>query len=206
MAKLPEPPAGGLKLPAETVTLAARTPLARIYFVGGRHPAAWNGFRYFGPTASRFDHHDPPPAVSKTKAILYAARDATTCLAEVFQATRVIDRTLDAPWLAVFETTRDLTLLDLTGAWPTRAGASMAINSGPRPRARRWSQAIHAAYPGVEGILHASSMHANKPAVALYERAQNALASAPSFNRALSDAALAPSIGTAATTLGYRIV
>jgi hypothetical protein len=204
MSKLPEPPAR-LSLPAITTTRPAGSRLWRVYSAGGAHPVVWNELRFFGPTSSRFDHHDPPPH-AQTRAILYAAAEPTTCLAEVFQDTRVIDRTSRAPWLVGFELRRDVVLLDLTGDWPTQAGASMAIHSGPRPRAQRWSRAIHATYPMVEGLLYASSMHANQPAVALYERAQTSLAAAPVFHRALADPALLHRLSTAATQLGYRIV
>jgi len=204
MAKFPEPPAR-LTLPAITATLPAGERLWRIYFMGGAHPVAWSSFRFFGPLQARFDHHDPPPR-AQAKGILYAAAEPATCLAEVFQATRVIDRASRAPWLVGFELRRDVVFLDLTGTWPTRAGASQAIHSGPRPRAQRWSRAIHAAYPRAEGILYASSMHANRHAVALYERAEEALPAAPVFNRALADPALLPRLSWAAGQLGYRIV
>ena len=82
----------------------------------------------------------------------------------------------------------------------------MAIGSGPRPRARRWSQAIYASYANVDGVLYASSMHANEPCVALYERAAGAIPAAPAFHRALSDPALLPRLDAAAATLGYRLV
>jgi RES domain len=204
MPKFPEPPAR-LTLAAITRTLPAGTRLWRIYFTGGAHPATWDGFRFFGPTPSRFDHHDPPPQVQQ-RGILYAAREPTTCVAEVFQATRVVDRTSSSPWLAGFDLEREVVLLDLTGLWSTETGASMAIHTGPRPRARRWSSAIYAAYATVEGFLYASSMHANRPAVALYERARPALPAAPVFHRALSDPALLRRLSAAAGRLGYRIV
>jgi hypothetical protein len=203
MPKLPEPPAR-LTLLAITTTLPAGTTLWRIYSTGGVHPAGWNHFRFFGPTHARFDHHDPPPRV-QAKGILYAANAPTTCVAEVFQVTRIIDRISHGPWLAGFELQRDVALLDLTGLWPTQAGASMATSSGPRPRAQRWSRAIRAAYPHVEGVLYASSMHANRPASALYERAATALPAAPAFNRALADPALLPRLSAAAALLGYGI-
>lgn len=204
MAKFPEPPQP-LSIPAETRLLRAGTRLWRIYQRGGPHPTSFGDFRTFGPTNSRFDHHDPPPRV-QSKGILYAADDPTTCLAEAFQATRVVDRHAGDPWLVGFETTADLDLLDLTGVWPTRAGASMAINSGPRPRARRWSQAIYAAYPTIEGIWYASSMHANRPSVALYERARPAVPKTPSFHRALADPAILGRLDAAALRIGYRLV
>jgi hypothetical protein len=205
MAKLPSPPPGGLALDAITATLDAGTRVWRIYSTGGAHPSTWNGFRFYGPTQSRFDHHDEPPRV-QAKGILYTAREPLTCLAEFFQATRVIDRARRASWLVGLELQRDVVLLDLTGLWPTQAGASMAINSGPRPRARQWSRAIYGAYPDVDGLLYASSMHANRPAVALYERAENVLPAAPVFNRALADRALLPRLSHAAGQLGYKLV
>jgi len=204
MAKLPEPPSPLTTRPAVSILRAGRR-LWRIYFAGGTHAMTWRDYRFFGPTSARFDHHDPPPRV-QAKDILYAASDAVTCLAEVFQATRVIDRSANAPWLVSFEIERDVALLDLMGSWPTRAGASMAINSGPRPRARRWSQAIYAAYAAVEGLLYGSSMHANKPCVALYERARAVLPAAPLFHRALADPALLLRLNGAATRIGYRLV
>jgi hypothetical protein len=203
VAKLPEPPRP-LTTPAEPRRLAAGTRLWRVYRRGGAHPASFGELRHFGPTDARFDHHDPPPRV-QDKAILYAADEPTTCLAEAFQATRVIERAAGDPWLVGFDTARDLTLLDLTGAWPTRAGASMAINSGPRPRARQWSQAIYDAYP-VDGLWYASSMHANRPSVALYERGRDAVPAAPSFHRALVDPAIRSRLDAAAKRLGYALV
>jgi hypothetical protein len=204
MPKFPDPP-NPLATPATTTTLASGTRLWRIYPAAGRHLVAWNHFRFFGPTNSRFDHQDPPPK-NQSKGILYTALDPTTCLAEFFQVTRIIDRSSGAPWLAALDTTGTIPLLDLTGTWPTLAGASMAINSGPRPCARKWSRAIYAAYPTLEGLLYSSSMHANRPSIALYERALSAPPAAPAFHRALSDPTLLPRLSAAANTLGYGLV
>lgn len=137
--------------------------------------------------------------------IFYCAVHGPTCFAEVFQDIRVIDRSADDPWLVGFGLARDLTLLDLTGTWPTRAGASMAINSGPRPRAQRWSQAIHEAYPDIEGLYYPSSMHGNRPTLALYERALTALPRAPIFHRPLGDPALLSVLRHVAWDLGYGL-
>jgi hypothetical protein len=205
MAKFPDPPADLAAVAPVIATVSAGTRLWRIYSAGGPHPVTWRDFRHFGPNKARFDHHDLPRG-TQARGILYAAREPLTCLAEVFQATRVIDRAAKDRWLVAFDLARDISLLDLTGVWPTRAGASMAINSGQRPRARRWSRAIYAAYPGAEGLLYSSSMHANKPCVALYERAQTATPAAPSFHRALSDPSLLGRLNTAATRIGYGLV
>jgi hypothetical protein len=204
MPKFPEPPSA-LSLPPDIFLLAAGTMLWRVYFTAGAHPSTWNGFRFFGPVAARFDHHDGPPH-NQTLGIQYSALSPLTSIAEFFQATRMIDRSARRPWLAGFQVTSDLSLLDLTNGWPTRAGASMAINSGPRPRARRWSRLIHASYPDVHGLYYPSSMRSNQPCCALYERAQGAMPASPVFNRALADPALLARLATAAATLGYKLV
>ena len=142
-----------------------------------------------------------------TRGVLYAATGEhafPTCLAEVFQTGRTIDRAARGPVLVYFRTTGPLELLDLTDTFATRIGASMAINSGPRPRARRWARAFHEAYPSVHGIRYPSSMHGNAPALALFERAASALPDDPSLLRALGDARLVRVVRAAAASIGYR--
>ena len=123
----------------------------------------------------------------------------------MFQKTRRVDRVIDAPWLVVFETQRELRFLDLRGAFPTRIGASMAINTGSRVRAREWARRLYDAYDEMHGILYASSMHGNQPAIAMNERARGALAEHPSFNRALADDTLLDPLKHAAADLGYSL-
>lgn len=201
----PPPPAVLAERGAALIRLEAGAELWRVYLRGGRHATSWSAFRAYGPTSGRFDHHEPPPR-AQARRILYAAPSGQTCLAEVFQDARVIDRQGRAPWLVGFRTAVELTLLDLTGSWPTRVGASMALSSGPRPRARRWSQAIHAAFPEVQGLWYPSAMLANRPAVALYERAEAALPRVPVFNRPLADPALLTPLKNAAYDLGYGLI
>lgn len=207
MPKFPEPPsvAALATVDPDRLVVPQGNRLWRIYFAGGAHPVAWNTFRYFGPTNSRFDHHLPPSAV-QDRGTIYAAANGMTPFAEVFQETRVIDRRLNDPWLVAFDLVRSLELLDLSDSWPTRAGASMAINSGPRPKARRWSQRIYEAYPTIEGLWYPSSMDGNRPAVALYERGLGALPPRPVFHRALADPALTVAVLRAARRFGYAVV
>src|SRR5215471_14662181 len=122
MAKFPEPPtvARLRQIEPQLRMLPAGRELWRIYFRGGRYPVRWDAFRAFGPVNSaRFDHHDAPQRIQERKT-LYAAVDGVTCLAEVFQHLRVIDRSRGEPWLVGFALETDLTLLDLTGTWPTK--------------------------------------------------------------------------------------
>ncbi len=207
MAKFPEPPRKpALQALGPAISrLPAGSLLWRVYFRGGSRPTAWNTFRGFGPTDARFDHHLSPPR-AQARAILYAAKAGPTCLAEVYQATRTIDRHDREPWLVGFRITRDLALHDLTGAWVTKAGASTAIHSGARARARRWSAALYSAYPDIEGLAYCSSMDANRDALALYERCADAMPKAPAFHRSLADPALASLIDAAALRFGYVVV
>ena len=143
------------------------------------------------------------------RGVLYAVAgdDAiATCLAEVFQDTRLVDTRRNEPRLAAFALAEDVSLLDLGGKWPTVAGASANINSGPRPRCRRWSRTIYDAYPKLMGLYYASSMNGNEPAVVLYERASKAIPRLPLFNRPLSDATLLLPLENKATELGYDLI
>lgn len=215
MPKFPEPPpvATLREIGPDVLTLEPRTALARIFFRGGEHPVAWDQFRFRGPGNGRFDHHLPDAAGKPTpgpRGIFYAAGAGgpgalAVCLAEVFQETRIIDPLDRAPWFVVFRTARALDLLDLRGLWPTRAGASAAISSGSKARARRWSRAIHAAYPDLDGLVYASSMGGSADAFALFERARTALPAKPVFHRALADPALGAPLITAAAAINYGL-
>jgi hypothetical protein len=209
MAKYPEPPPVGelaARCGPEDVLLPSDTLIFRVYFRGGSHPTNWSDFRHYGPTAGRFDHHVNPPRL-QNRGIFYAAEDVLICLAEVFQDgnARNIDRDHKSPWLVGLRLTRSVSLLDLCGAWPTRAGASQAINSGQRPRARRWSQRIYEDYPEIEGLYHPSSLDAGKRCVTLYERAQDALPGTPVFHRALADPAILPIVHLTAHRYRYTV-
>ena len=208
MAKLPPPPAADVlaaRTPPDVVAVTRATTLWRIYPTGGPHAGRWDDFRSYGPlTTARFDHHLPPPR-RQERAVLYVGLAIATCVAEVFQDTRVIDRRRRGPWLVGFRLRRAVHLLDLTGDWPTRAGASQAISSGRRDRARAWAAAIHAAYPAVEGLWYRSSMHGGQPAVALTERAIGALRAQPDVHLPLAHPSLEVPLGRMAASLGYLL-
>ena len=137
--------------------------------------------------------------------MLYAAGDLATCIAEVFQGPRLVDRFAADRFLAGFRLTRSVRLLDLTGDWPARAGASQALASGPRPRAQVWARTIYEAYSKVEGIWYPSSMHGGSPALVLFERAETALPSTPDLDMPLSHPGLLADLVRAAGSLGYLI-
>ena len=213
MPKFPDPPElaviRGIEPAVKRIVKGTR--LARVYFTAGDHATRWNEFRHYGPTSARFDHHlkdgRGQPFVQE-RSIFYCAAMADTCLAEVFQETRRFNRTRNAPWLAIFVLERDIGLLDLTGAFATRVGASMAINVGNRARAREWAKRFYEAYERLQGIYYASSMNGNEPAAALTDRAEESgcLPAHPDLNRALADDSLLDVLKYSADRLGYGLL
>jgi hypothetical protein len=214
MSKFPEPPPVSLlkKIPAAIHELPAGTVVSRIFFAGGDYPTAWDAFRYYGPTASRFDHHllnEAGEAHEQERGIMYLAagpESIPTCLAEAFQATRAIDRFSRLPVLCGFELASPLRLLDLRGPFVAAMGASTAIHSGPKPRARRWAQQLYQAYPEIDGLLYCASMFANEPAIALFERGSKAIPGRPVFHRELKDPVLANVLTETAEKIRYLLI
>lgn len=205
VAKVPIHPDRALLAALEPATaeLHRDDVLWRVYFRNSRHPTAWNAFRFVGPVDARFDHHDGELAMLQEKGVLYAACHPATCLAEVFQKTRVIHREFQSPWLVGFALQRAVSALDLTGAFATQAGASMGLMSGPRSVSRNWARGFHGSYPDLEGLLYPSSMNGNETAIALNERALDALPAQPVFHRALEDPAIHTVLVNAARHLNY---
>lgn len=180
--------------------------LWRVYFRDGDHPTRWSQFRTFGPTDARFDHHLKGQS-DTGRAVMYLALSPVTCFAEVFQKTRTIHRTHLKPVLVGFAMTRSLKLLDLTGAFPTRIGASMGLMTGARSISRNWAREIYAAYPKAQGLAYPSSMYANAAAIVLNDRADSAkaLPRSPGFHKALNDASMITLLKNAARELGYVV-
>jgi len=211
VAKFPEPPdVATLKKIPPLITIYPKKILVwRIHFDSNAYPTRWNEFRYYGPTASRFDHHrSNTKGASNTqdRGIMYLAKNGPTCIAEVFQTTRVIDRHAGSPWLTGFRLKKELNLLDLSGVFATTLGTSTAIHSGPRPRAQRWAQQLYETYPKIDGILYCSSMYGNAQALALFERGKGAIPRLPVFHRALNDIAMLAMLSATATKIGYQLV
>jgi RES domain len=214
MAKFPPPPSvdrlRAVRVDDDTVAVAPMTGLARIYQAAGRHPSTWSTFRTVGPVAAaRFDPHpesaDGRPVDVPGCGVLYAAVDLQTCVAEAFQASRVVDRRSSRPWLVIFRSERVLRLLDLTATWPTRAGASQAISSGPRDRARSWARVIRAAYPDLDGLWYRSSMDGGRPALCLWEPARDAMPTRPWANLPLDAPGLTMPLARACRAIGYQL-
>jgi hypothetical protein len=203
MAKFPEPDRDRLTvIGPEVFTLPRDSRWWRIYFSAPPHPARWNDFRNYGPVpTARFDPHLLPVSV-QTRSVLYAAVNAPVCLAEVFQDRRRVSFE-GVPRLACFRLDRSVHVLDLRGLWPTRAGASQAVASGPRARSQRWARAVADLYD-VEGVIYPSSMHGGDDALALWD-CPDAVRSSQDLDVALDDARLTAALYRVGRTIGYSI-
>jgi len=126
--------------------------------------------------------------------------------AEVFQATRIIDRHSGTPWLAGFRLEKAIRLLDLTGVFATTIGASTAIHSGPRPRAQRWATTLYDTYENIDGILYCSSMYGNAESVVLVERGAQSIPFLTVFHRALNDPAMLATLAETGKQIRYQLV
>lgn len=197
----------------------AGTAFGRIFFASGSYGTSWSTFRSWGPTTSRFDHHDlAPPQDHPDRGIMYVAPAIPgptgevypalkLCLAECFRDTGVVNLERHQPYFAVFETTRMLHLLDLADTdWVLEAGANGAISSGPRDRAREWAQAIYEAYSDIDGLIYPSSNVPQARSVALWERGADALPARPTLHMPLDDVGLRAAIETYAGQMRMPVV
>lgn len=205
MVKLPLPPDLTRLREHEPAITGFREVLWRIHRRDGVHSIGWDELRHYGPLGSRFDPQPPGPAAASDEGVAYAAINVPTALAEVFQDTRVINVTRGEPWLAGWEPARELALLDLTGTWPIRIGASHAINTGRRDHARAWARALRAAWPQADGLLHTSAMTGQRCAT-MFNPAGDSFPPQPGFHQSLSDPRLAVSLLSSGASIGYEIV
>lgn len=173
--------------------LPSRTRLVRL-FDPSRHGATATGFRSYGPL-HRFDHHrgrdDGEPTEDAERGIYYAAFTLSGGLVEVFGDTGVVDLHRHHVGSPIFR--RDLRLLDLRGSGAMRAGTKAAIAKvADRSLSQAWSCHFYETpevYGEVDGLIYLNA-HNDEEAVALYERAGDALDCPPERVMRLDDEAL----------------
>lgn len=209
MSKLPRPPSPPAlreRAPVSLHRLDTDVLLWRIHLTVGEHVLPWNALRHWGPAAGRFDPHDLPPGHDPAHGVLYAAvSQVAVAVAEAFQRTRRVDVTAGGPWLTGLRLRRPVDLLDVTGAWATRAGASQALSVGPRPRAQEWARAITSAWPDLQGVWYRSSMLAGGHCAALWLPAADALPHQPEISLPLSHPSLWGPLALVCERIGYRL-
>lgn len=180
----------------------------RVHRTTGEHVLAWNAFREHGPHL-RFDPHPPPARHHDGVGVWYGASRPTPALAEAFQAERTIDRFRGDPYLTGLRFTREIRLLDLAadsaGAWPTRAGGTFALSTGPHSITQRWARRITEAFPHLDGLRY-NSRFAREPCIALFVPAVAAMPARPMLSVPLTHPGLASRIAKAAQRLGYLVV
>ncbi len=171
-------------------------------FDPSRHGATATGFRSYGPLL-RFDHHrgreDGKPGDDIERGIYYAAMTLSGCLVEVFGDTGVVD--LGRHQVASPILRRDLRLLDLRRKGAMRAGTKAAIAKvSDRGLSQAWSRYFYETtkmYGDVDGLIYLNA-HNDEEAIALYERASDALECPPQRVMRLDDEALRPAVLEAA--------
>lgn len=212
VTKLPSPPGPATlrhRAPIDGQALRVLDPgvmLWRIHHTIGPHVLAWNALRFYGPAAGRFDPQPPSAGPSAERGVMYAAvEQVAVTVAEVFQRTRRVDVTAGGPWLTGLHLNRPVSLLDLSGGWPTQAGASQTLCSGPGPRAQAWARAITDAWPDLEGLWYPSAMLGGGHCVALWTPAADVLPTEPARSMPLAHPAFWDPLAMICEQIGYRL-
>jgi hypothetical protein len=176
--------------------LLAGSHLVRI-FDPASHNATATSFRFYGPLR-RFDHHRGSvsgPAADPARGIYYAALGLDGCLVEIFGDTRLIE--FGEHHVARPRLTRDLRLLDLRGNGAMRAGSVAALAKiADYAQSQAWSRYFYEheeIYTRVDGLIYLNA-HNDDMAIALYERAFDALTCPPAAIVRLDDPGLRPAI------------
>lgn len=178
------------------LTLPQGSELYRIYDPA-RHGSGPLSFRRTGPLV-RFDHHES--GSSSERAIYYAALSLEGCVVEVFGDVGVVrlgELRVANPLLE-----RELLLVDLRGRAATRAGTVVAVSSADHALSQQWSCHFYDnpdTYGRVDGLIYANA-HNGADAVALYERAAQALACPPERDWPLRD----PVVETAVRAISHE--
>jgi len=158
-------------------------------------------FRFYGPI-HRFDHHRGGinnPGNDPERGIYYTALTLSGCLVECFGDTRTIEITEQS--ICYVEISRHLKLLDLRKEGAMRSGANAALAKiADRSLSQEWSRYFYEnenIYTSIDGLIYYNA-HNDEKAIALYERAQNALICQPNQVMRLDDPSLRPAIQQAA--------
>lgn len=199
MVKIVLPPPTNSPLPI-FYNLSKQKQLIRIF-----DPTKYNTqaitFRYFGPI-HRFDHHrgsQEQPQKDTDRGIYYTAFTLSSCLVEYYGDLGVIET--ENKYLALINVTQTLKLLDLRGSGAMKAGTVAALaKTDDRKISQAWSRYFYdeeLIYDQIDGIIYFNA-HNDEEAIALYERAINALSCPPNHIFPLNDLRFRSAIQSAA--------
>lgn len=188
----------------EYFDLPTDTVIWRAHRTSGDHVLAWNELRTFGPIL-RFDPHPRPRGDHPRHGVWYGADDVPGALAEMFQGTRVIDRTAGTPYLTGLRFTRPLRLLDVggfgDGRWPTRVGGNFALGTAAHGIAQHWARTIRATHPDLDGLVYRGRFSGGL-CLAVFTPAAGAFPPAPSLSLPLDHPGLVSRLADAARRIG----
>ncbi|MBL1210485.1 RES family NAD+ phosphorylase [Geminocystis sp. GBBB08] len=158
--------------------LPTNTELIRIFDPTTKYKTQALTFRCFGPL-HRFDHHSSDgkkPQLNTDRGIYYTAFTLSSCIVEYFGDSGVID--IQEQCVAIVQSTRSLLLLDIRGSGAMRAGSVSALaKTADRELSQAWSRYFYKnehIYRKIDGIIYFNA-HNDEEAIALYERAENAV-------------------------------
>lgn len=211
MALLPPPPAAAVD-PERLVKvdLWPGSRLYRIYDPESRFRPGPRTFRFNGPRL-RFDHHQPvksAPTDSPDRGIYYAAFDLEAAVVEVFgNSPRLIDR--GTYRVARVRLRHSIRLLNLRGRGAMLAGTATGIaGTDSRGLTQAWARYFYedpGIYENVAGRAYANA-HNGMDAVALFERAEEAVALAAISVRRLDSLAFRVALLNVARRNGLTVV
>ncbi len=167
----PDPPAGLARRALPLHTLPAGTRLLRIHSTH-RHPL------FFGPAPGT-----PPrgrwDAPAGEFGVCYLGEAGHVAFAETFlrdPGNTLLEEADVAPRsVSVVELRRALRLAAVHGAGLARLGATAAVCNGPYRVSRAWSLALHGHPAAVDGLRYRARHDDDAMAVALFDRAADAL-------------------------------
>jgi hypothetical protein len=198
------PPDPRRRLRPTHLTLPSGADLFRIYDPAAPHRPGPLTFRANGPFA-RLDHQDPagPPG---RRGIWYGGLTLACAIVEAFDSGVVDPRTTR---LARARTTRALDLLELRGRAAMRSGTVAVIAAGDHELSQAWSRYFYDDPDGVYGRIdgvHYASAHDGDRAVALNERADDALEVPTGHDAPLNDPAVLAAVRRIARSHGLLVV
>lgn len=204
--KNPVRPPGPLSIDPQDISVVDGAELFRITFASSPFALAWGRLRSWGPVAKcRWDPHPQPPGDHPGEGVLYTAGDLMTCVAEVFADTRIIDTRCDTPVLQIWQATRAMRLLNLSGQWALRNGASAALDSAPRSTCRAWARAVREQAPDLDGLAVRSTMTGRGMTV-LFAPAASSIPPRPRDSVPLTDSTIYALLVSLAPRIGYTVV
>lgn len=194
-------------------SIPSGTSIFRI-FDNERFPVHERTFRSYGPL-ERFDHHrgtgsgaQRSPFNDTERSIYYAALSFEGAVIETcFSETEFIEPK-KTQHIARINIARNILLLDLRGSGAMRAGTVALISKTPkRFDSQSWSRFFYSTdvtYQKIDGLIYLNA-HNDLPALALYERAIDAIEASEVISLPLTSKSLRPKLVKIGRNNGLKV-